>query len=195
MIALTVSGPAQCARSCRVVYSGTTSWVDAWFLTRVEAVDLCGGMRYGLLHPATTVVWFYRSGVSKGSNRLHHVRVLQIPLPASERLAIFAIAARLHPVAAWICDHDEPARSIEGRCSKGRKFFRFYAPNDLHGAMQRKKAIQEEAGRRSALRRVLIANRRLRPSQASSRRSWARTGRVCDAGSQDQAHRPDPGQR
>jgi hypothetical protein len=59
-------------------------------------------------------------------------------LPASERFAIFAIVARLHPVAAWVCDHDEPARSIEGRCSKGRKFFRFYAPNDLYGAMQRK---------------------------------------------------------
>ncbi len=120
MIALTVSGPARCARWCRMVYSRTTSWVDVWFLTRVEA-GLRGGMRYGLLHPATTVVWFYLLGVSTGSNRLHHVRVLQIPLPASERLATFAIVARLHSMAAWICDHDEPARSIEGRCSTGRK--------------------------------------------------------------------------
>jgi hypothetical protein len=141
MIALTVSGPARCARPCRAVYSCTTSWVDVWFLTSVEAVGLRGGMRYGLLHPATTIVWFYLFGVSKGSNRLHHVRVLQIPLPASERLATFAIVARLHPVAAWICDHDEPARSIEGQCSKGRKFFGFYDPNDLHGATQHEKAI------------------------------------------------------
>ena len=43
-------------------------------------------------------------------------------LLASELLAIFAMLARLHPVAAWICDHDKPGRSIEGRCLKGRKF-------------------------------------------------------------------------
>jgi hypothetical protein len=42
--------------------------------------------------------------------------------PTSERFAIFAIVARLHHIAAWICDHDEPDRSIEGRCLKGRKF-------------------------------------------------------------------------
>jgi hypothetical protein len=35
---------------------------------------------------------------------------LKIPLTASERLATFAIVARLHPVAAWIWDHDEPPR-------------------------------------------------------------------------------------
>jgi hypothetical protein len=145
--------------------------VDAWFLTRVEAVSLRGGMRYGLLHPATTVIWLYLFGVSKGSNRLHHVRVLQIPLPASERLVIFAIVARLHSMAAWIRDHDEPARSIDGQCSKGRKFFGFYDPNDLHGATQHEEAYRGRLGASQRCGRVIIGNRRLRPSQAASRRS------------------------
>jgi hypothetical protein len=29
------------------------------------------------------------------------------------RLAIFAMVARLQLVAAWICDHEDPARSID----------------------------------------------------------------------------------
>jgi hypothetical protein len=80
-------------------------------------------------------------------------------------------------------------------CRKRRTLFGLYDPNNLIGIMQLEKATQEwlHAGKQCG--GSMIANHRLRPSQASSRRSWARMGRACDAGSQDQAIRPDPGQR
>ncbi len=34
-------------------------------------------------------------------------------LLSSPRLAILVMVARLQPVAAWICDQDEPALSME----------------------------------------------------------------------------------
>src|SRR5215207_4688519 len=49
-----------------------------------------------------------RPGLRTGAFQKPAVRVSE---PA--RFAILAIVARLHPVAAWICDHETPPFSIE----------------------------------------------------------------------------------